>query len=85
MVPVVWQEKKETEGRRRVEADKYQMGRKPWGPVEKTLQRRTAAQRIHPPKEGEDAQRPATFWEKFGPIRYKLRPQRDMGRKDMEI
>ncbi|KAJ1213990.1 hypothetical protein NDU88_001618 [Pleurodeles waltl] len=69
MAPSVWLERKETKGRRCGEANKYPTRMKPCGVEEKTHRRRAVARRIHPTKEGEDAQRPATFWEERGPFR----------------
>ncbi|KAJ1105167.1 hypothetical protein NDU88_002575 [Pleurodeles waltl] len=83
VVIVSWerQEKEEIKGWRRLEAEKHQMRMIPWGPLEKMLRRKTAVQRALPTKEGEDALRPATFWEERGPFRYEVHPQRDMGRR----
>ncbi|KAJ1130085.1 hypothetical protein NDU88_008441 [Pleurodeles waltl] len=84
MAPCVRLERKQTKGWRRGKANKYPTRTKPCGLEEKTHRRRTAARRIHPAKEGEDAQRPATFWEECGPFRYRVRQQRDTWRRVME-
>ncbi|KAJ1190813.1 hypothetical protein NDU88_000132 [Pleurodeles waltl] len=81
MATGVWEGRKGTEGRRRVEANKHKMRTKPWRLEEKKIRRRTAAQRFHPTKEGEDTQRLATFWEDHGQFRYVVRHQRDYGEK----
>ncbi|KAJ1200356.1 hypothetical protein NDU88_004180 [Pleurodeles waltl] len=69
MATGVRQKRKGTEGRRSVEANKHKTRKKPWRLDEKKIRRRTVAWRFHLTKEGEDAQRPATFWKERGQFR----------------